>query len=221
MPFLFFDQEQEVAISHRSLPHWHQFGVTYFVTFRTGDSLPAPVLARWVAERDAWLRRHGIDPSTNWQETLRGLSAALQKEFHRTFSEAFEDYLDAGYGDCLLGRSDLARVVADSLLHFDGQRYHMGDFVVMPNHVHLLVCLLGENDLDVQCKSWKHYTATQINKRIGRRGHLWQPEGFDHIVRSEDRFMGFRRYIADNPRKANLCPGQYLLYQRADLGPLG
>jgi REP element-mobilizing transposase RayT len=220
MSFVFFDREQEVTVSHRRLPHWFQVGVTYYVTFRTLDSLPATVLHRWVEERAAWLLRHGIDPTSDWESALGELSPKLQSEFHNTFGEAFHRYLDAGYGECLLKRPDLAQIVAKSLLHFDGQRYYMGDFVVMPNHVHLLVCLLGETDIKAQCKSWKKYTASAINASIGRRGHFWQPEVFDHLVRSEEQFDAIRRYIADNPIKANLRKGEYLLYQRSDLGPL-
>ena len=62
--------------------------------------------------------------------------------------------LDKRQGACVLRRPELSKIVADSLLYFDGIRYHMGDFVVMPNHVHLLVCLIGETDILKQCYSW-------------------------------------------------------------------
>ncbi|HEX2474639.1 MAG TPA: hypothetical protein VHK01_07835, partial [Lacipirellulaceae bacterium] len=73
-----------------------------------------------------------------------------------------------------------------------------------------LVCLLGETEIEAQCKSWKKYTATQINKLFMDSGRLWQEESFDHLVRSPEQFEYFQRYIAENPRKASLNPGDYL-----------
>jgi REP element-mobilizing transposase RayT len=220
MAFAFFDPEQEVVVTHRRLPHWYQPGVTYFITFRTIDSLPANVMRQWNEERGDWLRRHNIDPFTsNWREALQQLPATTRNEFHNRFTDAFHRYLDAGYGACLLKRHELAQIVATSLLHFDGQRYQLGDFVVMPNHVHLLVCLIAPTGLKEQCRSWKKYTSTRINQVTGRRDHFWQGEGFDHLVRSPEQYAHFQRYIAENPRKAMLCEGEYLLYQRADTMP--
>ena len=102
------------------------------------------------------------------------------------------------------------------LLHFDGQTYHMGDFVVMPNHVHLLFCLFADADILSLGRSWKQFTATRINRALGRRGRFWQEEGFDHLVRSTDQFERMRRYIAENPVKANLKDGEFLYYRRPE-----
>jgi hypothetical protein len=63
----------------------------------------------------------------------------------------------------------------------------------MPNHVHLLVCLLGNTDLEEQCYSWKKYTATSINRALGQKGRFWQEESFDHLVRSPEQFHYLRR----------------------------
>jgi type I restriction enzyme R subunit len=125
-------------------------------------------------------------------------------------------YLDRGCGACVLKRPAVARIVADNLRHFDGQRYQLGDFVVMPNHVHLLVCLLGRTDLEQQCYSWKKYTATKINRALGQRGRFWHEESFDHLVRSPEEFEHLRRYIVDNPKEAHLREGEYLLWQYSE-----
>jgi type I restriction enzyme R subunit len=124
-------------------------------------------------------------------------------------------YLDRGYGACPLRQSAAAEIVASALQHFDGDRYHLGDFVVMPNHVHLLTCLIGSTELEAQCDSWKSYTAREINRLLGRRGRFWQEESFDHLVRGPDHFDYFCRYIADNPENARLESGEYLHYVRA------
>lgn len=215
MIFDLFDPKAEVRITAGNLPHWYQPGVTYFITFRTDDSLPVEVADVWYRRRNDWLRRHGNDPfAPKWSSRLRLLPEAQQHEFHETFSREFLEHLDKGHGECVLKRPELAKIVADSLQHFDGQRYHLGDFVVMPNHAHLLVCLLGDTDVEDQCYSWKKYTATQINRALGRKGRFWQEESFDHLVRSPEQFDCFRRYIANNGKDAGLRDGEYLHYVR-------
>jgi putative transposase len=123
-------------------------------------------------------------------------------------------YLDRGYGSCVLRDGRAAQLVANTLQHFDGDRYHLGDFVVMPNHVHMLVCLLGTTQTETLCKSWKKYSASEINRLIGRTGRFWQEESFDHLVRGPDQFEYFQRYIAENPSKAGLSQCDYLHWTR-------
>ena len=121
------------------------------------------------------------------------------------------EYLDRGHGECVLREPRLAETVAASLQYADGEQFHLGDFVVMPNHVHALVCLIGETELEMLCRSWKHFTGHAINQALGRSGRFWQEESFDHLVRSPDAFERLQRYIANNPSKARLKPGEYLL----------
>ncbi len=214
MCFELFDPRGELTIREGTLPHWYQPGVTYFVTFRTDDSVPQPLLRSWHKRRDVWLARHGIDPhQPNWKVALRE-SAELENEYHVRFTREFMDYLDRGYGACVLRRAPLAEIVGQSLRHFDGDRYHLGDFIVMPNHVHLLTCLLGATEIEAQCRSWKTFTAGKINKLLGRNGRFWQVESFDHLVRSVEQFEHLRQYIAANPIRAGLSPGEYLAYER-------
>ena len=86
MSFQFFDKDEEVQITFRHLPHWEQAGATYFITFRTADSIPAPVWNRMKVERAQWLRRHDIDSQQpNWREALRLLAPAFRREFHEAF----------------------------------------------------------------------------------------------------------------------------------------
>jgi putative transposase len=214
MTFELFDPRAEISVRRGKLPHWYQPGVTYFVTFRTADSVPQAVLRSWHASRDAWLRHHGIDPSSPaWRAQLRQ-NAELESEYDCKFTRSFMQYLDRGYGACPLRDPRLAERVAESLLHFDGDRYHLGDFVVMPNHVHVLACLLGSTEIESQCRSWKRFSAGEINLLLGRRGRFWQEESFDHLVRSEAQFEHLQRYINDNPARAALREGDFLLHKR-------
>ena len=102
--------------------------------------------------------------------------------------------------------------MADSLRHFDGSRYNLTNYVVMPNHVHLLAAFPDEEAMLTQCESWKHYTATKINLALSRKGRFWQQEDFDHLVRSVEQFDYLQRYIADNPCRAGLAPEEYVSY---------
>src|ERR1700730_6153534 len=116
--FALFDPDEDAEISHRNLPHWQQAGKTYFVTFRTHDSLPQAVIAGWYQKRNAWLKRYGIAPETpSWHAALARLPAQARREFHQTSSEQFHQLLDNCHGKCVLRRPPLARIVADSLLH--------------------------------------------------------------------------------------------------------
>ena len=190
-----------------------QAGAIVFITFRTHDSIPREVLQRWDREKLEWLRHRGLPTTSHWSTTVPTLSQSDQADFLRTFNRCREDFLDGCHGRCLLKRPELAKVVADSLLHFDRQRYRMGDFVVMPNHVHLLAVFPTPDTVKEQCDSWLHYTAVQINRAIGAKGKFWQQEPFDHLVRSLEQYEYLRKYIADNPRKAGSRLGEFYYYQ--------
>ena len=211
--FELFDPKGDVRIERgTNLPHWFQPGVSYFVTFRTEDSIPADVSRRWHARRASWLEKHSINiESRDWKTHLSELPESLRREFHETFSREYMESLDKGLGACVLRQPELSTIVADSLLHFDSDRYHLGDFIVMPNHVHLIVCLLGDTDIEAQCASWKRYTARQINQALGIKGRFWQEESFDHLIRSVEQFAAIQRYIAQNPRSLN--HDEFFLYQ--------
>ena len=206
--FSFFDPFAPTVITHRNLPHWEQPGVCYFLTFRTADSLPTELLRDFNMERGYWLEAHGIDPtSDDWHLHIAGLPEADRKSYNERFSSLIQKNLDAGHGECLLQTNEVRSIVAECFHHFDGVRYVLGDFVIMPNHVHLLVQFVGSGRLKRQMYAWKRFTARQINKHLNRTGHFWQGESYDHIVRSEAQWMAYRRYIADNPLKAKLDEG--------------
>jgi type I restriction enzyme R subunit len=210
-----FDPKGEFIIREHCRPHWSQAGAVIFITFRTQDSIPRHVIQRWDRDKHEWLRERGHDTRAHWSVVLPTLSDQEEAEFRKTFNRTREMFLDSCHGRCLLRRPELARIVADSLLHFDGQRYRMGDFVVMPNHVHLLVAFPSAEALKEQCDSWLHFTAFRIHQTIGEKGSFWQEEPFDHLVRSPEQYEYLRQYIADNPRKANLKTGEYY-YRRYD-----
>jgi putative transposase len=214
-PVQMFDPEAPYTVIERRLPHWSQAGALAFITWRTVDSIPTAVLQQWHTDRRHWLRAHGIDPEAeDWRRRLGDLDGSLRREFTRQFSERWHRSLDAGHGACALRDPEIAKIVGDSLRHFDGERYELTDYIIMPNHVHLLAAFVDEAGMLEQCDSWKHFTARQINLRLGSKGRYWQQDGFDHLVRSVEQFELFRRYIANNPSKAGLKPGEFLHYSK-------
>ena len=183
--------------------------------FAPADSIPREVLRRWEHEKNDWMQRHGYPQGQHWSNILPTLPDKERGQFNQQFDHCREEYLDTCQGRCLLRRPELATVVADALLHFDGDRYRMGDYVIMPNHVHLLAAFPGAEKMRQQFDSWLHYTAVEINRQVHEHGHFWQQEPFDHLVRSVEQYSYLRKYIADNPAKASLKPGEflYLRYQ--------
>jgi len=218
------DPQAEVEITNRNLPHWFQIDATIFVTFRTADSIPREVRLRWQRELEDWLviRKLPIELATstvnqrlpNHDSLIKTLSAREQSEFRKGSDRIFHRSLDDCHGACPFKNPDLARIVGDAIRHGNEDRYDLDSFVVMPNHVHALVQFRQEGGLEIISQSWMRYSSRLINKAIGRSGPLWQPEPFDHIVRSVDQFTYLRKYIANNPKKAKLPEGEYLFWQR-------
>jgi hypothetical protein len=116
--------------------------------FRLRDAIPAHLRSQWEDERATWLR---LNPEP-W-------SAAVEAEYHKRFSGTIERWLDAGYGSCILRRADCARIVAETLRHFDGDRLALVSSVIMPNHVHMVFVQNSDHPLDKLIRSWKTYTA--------------------------------------------------------------
>ena len=160
------------------LPHFDSTDAVQFVTFRLADVLP-----RFVRER--------LDANPD--------------SLHRLFER--ERYLDIGHGACFLRRPRIAQQVEDSLLHFDRERYRLLAWVLMPNHVHVVIEVASGWLLGKIVKTWKAYSARQANALLGRRGRFWFPDYHDRYVRNEEHLRNVIRYVHGNPVKAGLVPG--------------
>ena len=178
------------------LPHLTADGATYAVTFRLSGSLPASALHAWVEERDRLAREAETTSSTDIQQECARLDAQL--------AEKIETYLDAGHGDCWLRRPEIAQLVADALSHFEGVRYHLDAWCIMPNHVHVVVRPLAGHQLPDIVHSWKSFTANAANKLLGRSGSFWQREYYDRLIRDESEYVNQVAYVLDNPVQAGL-----------------
>lgn len=197
----------EVDIYHLQLPHWRQEGATYFATWRLADSLPQSKVLQLKAEREQWLHAHGLESPGQ----VESLTDEDRHEYHRLFTARIHQWLDAGMGSCELRVARIARLVEESLRHFDGCRYVLDFFVIMPNHVHALLAPNAEWRLDQILHTWKSFTAKAINRELKRSGTLWLDETWDHIVRSSSQLGHFRNYIQENPGKARLPEGEFVV----------
>jgi carbamoylphosphate synthase large subunit/REP element-mobilizing transposase RayT len=200
------DADRDIRRSRRNLPHWEQDGTTYFVTFRLADAVPAELAAEWREELQTWRQFHPEPWDTK-----------TAHDYQKRFFHDREQWLDQGHGTCTLRNPAVSESVAEALRHFDGERYHLDVFVVMPNHVHALVQPLPGYSLKDITRSWKSFTAREINKRVGRSGALWMEESFDRIVRNSDELARYRNYIISNPEKSGLRPSEFFLSAKEKL----
>lgn len=206
-----FQPDESLVKKRGNLPHWTQDGVMYFVTFRLADSIPEKAMNEWSDERVDWIRCHGFDPKDFCSSLL---SEEDQKDYARRFGRKFHELLDAGFGDCVLRGQGIREVVVEALRYFDGERYDLDCFVVMPNHVHLLFELKEGFYLSDILRSVKSFSGRVINRDLGREGKFWQTESYDRIVRNERELERYRNYILENPAKAKLREGEYAYFQR-------
>lgn len=165
------------------LPHWDSPGATQFITFRLHDSFPTKL-------------RHA------WEDQL---SRENRRVANLELMRRLEDWLDKGTGCRWLADPRVARIVEESLLYWDGRRYRLHAWVVMPNHAHILISVFAGVYLAKLFHSWRSFTAHEANKVLGREGTFWAREPFDRYIRSREHFEYELAYIEENPVKAGLC----------------
>ncbi len=205
-------EDLPLKVYMRHLPHWRQEGATYFVTFRLADSLPQVKLNELKHLRREWENRHAPPWNT---EALKILD--------RQVAERVEGWLDQGMGSCLLKNPSHAALLTEAMHHFDGARYELGAYVVMPNHAHVLVrpMMCDDQPLEAILGCWKQFSSRRINKQTGDKGELWQDECYDRIVRDEEHLYHCLQYIGRNPGKAALARNACPLWVRHEWVALG
>ena len=159
------------------LPHFDAPGVTQFVTFQLHDSFP--VIRR--AEFEVILKES--DDSAKRKKLEAGLAR--------------------GHGECWLRRREVAEIVEKILLEADGCDYRMQAWVVMPNHVHLVVDV-WDVPLVKLINGWKGKSSRLANAHLRRSGKFWQEDYYDTLVRDEAHLKRAIRYTEQNPVKAFL-----------------
>lgn len=165
------------SLTWKHLPHYDQAGLIQMVTFRLNDSMPALCRSEW--------------------SDLFKLSPAL-------VDQKMQSYIDAGKGSYILSNPEMANATEKCLLDFDVQRYLLLAWVVMPNHVHVLVKTVKDWPLAVIIQGWKSVSAKMIGALCDIKS-VWHKNYFDRYIRNERHLLEATRYIHNNPVVAGLA----------------
>jgi putative DNA methylase len=161
--------------SQRRLPHIYAIGQPLFVTFRLYGSLPAG-------------REFPKESMTSGQAFV-----------------AMDRLLDtARYGPVHLKRPEVAGLVRSSIQHCAVSDCDLHAWVIMPNHVHLL--MTPHTNVSSLLRRLKGYSARQANQLLRCTGQpFWENESHDRLVRNGEEFRRIENYILTNPVKAGLA----------------
>lgn len=170
--------------SRGHLPHYEGGEILQFITFRLFDSVPQEKVKKWKLELSK------IDDD---------------KEAKIELGRKIEKYLDKGLGNAFLKNKEIAGIVQGVLLFWDKKKYNLIAWVIMPNHVHMLLRPQETFTLSKIMHSIKSFTANKANKKLGRTGEFWQHEYFDRYTRDYKHLERVISYIENNPVKAKLC----------------
>jgi REP element-mobilizing transposase RayT len=165
------------------LPHYDGGSIPQFITIRLDDAIPQSLLSSWKEELALW------KPEKREIERIHRLEA----------------YLDLGHGAAWLRDERIASMVQDALLYLHPAWYRLHAWVVMPNHVHMLLVPSANYSLSRIMKSRKQYTCNEANRLLHRTGQYWQEDYFDRYMRREEHYLHTLAYIENNPVKAGLC----------------
>jgi REP element-mobilizing transposase RayT len=168
----------------RTLPHWLPEARILFLTWRLAGTLPGAIPTRPKSAQA------GLPVPRNRGREFAALDRALDR---------------AEVGPIWLRQAAVARLVV-RCLRYGAEKlnfYQLYAFVVMPNHVHML--LKPKVPLARITRGIKGVSARLANKILGRTGRpFWQDESFDHWLREEAEFAKAVRYIERNPVRAGL-----------------
>jgi REP element-mobilizing transposase RayT len=100
-------------------------------------------------------------------------------------------------------------LVLNHCLHDNGTKMQLHIAVVMPDHVHLIFTPLRSDSgelftFEEIVGAIKGASAHSVNKALERKGHLWQDESFDHVIRCEEKLEEKIQYVWENPVRAGL-----------------
>ena len=176
------------------LPHWRADDASYFVTFRLAGSMPSSAMKNIESRR-----RDILQTAAYVKRPLTTQEFVQMEDLH--FREL--DVLRFDRGACFLNDDRIAKIVADALKHFDGTRYHLSAWSIMPNHVHVVFRPLSRYDVSDILHSWKSFSANKANKVLKQEGAtFWQKETYDHLIRDENDLQRCIEYTWLNPEKA-------------------
>jgi REP element-mobilizing transposase RayT len=179
-------------------------GATYFITYRLAGSLPPKVVERL---RERYLARMRAAVVLADPHERQRVELAARNDLH----DEMDHFLDEGHGAKYLADPRVAEMLVENLRTHERRKYQLRHWVVMPNHVHLLLTPLPLPSgkaywtLASILHSLRSYTSLRANRLVNRRGAFWQREYYDRLIRDEEDFVAKAAYIENNPVKAGLC----------------
>jgi REP element-mobilizing transposase RayT len=157
----------------------------------------------------------GYLPHFDSAETVQFVTFRLGDSLPKAVAEALaalpdnlaetDHKLDNGLGACWLREPTIAQLVEDAIMHFDGDRYRLLAWCVMPNLVHVVAESAKGHSLGAIVRSWKSFTANQANRVLDRSGPFWHRDYFDRFIRDEGHLFRTIDYVENNPVKAGLA----------------
>jgi len=175
------------------LPHFDADDTSQTITFRLAGSLPTELLRVWRIELELQTQQVGSH------------SRSVQPSLATRERQRIEEYLNQGIGPTWLADPRIGALVEGAFLFFDGSRYRLHAWVIMPNHVHVVMTPNADVSVSRIVSSWKSFTASRANKVLQRTGTFWQADYFDRFIRDETHFMAALNYVERNPVVAGLC----------------
>lgn len=107
----------------------------------------------------------------------------------------------------------MAGLLVDVLSNYQKQgRYHLHEFVIMPNHFHVLITPIPPVTIEKAVQFIKGGFSYRAKKEFGFTSEIWQTSFYDHRVRDSDEYARFRHYIHMNPVRSGLAtsPEEFL-----------
>jgi REP element-mobilizing transposase RayT len=169
-----------------SVPH-RENKALQSITFRLYDSLPKEVI-------EEIKRKLDINEDDSSCDSIQ----------YQRLRQKIAEFEDAGYGQCFLRDERIAAIMQDTLKHFDGERYQLICWCIMPNHVHVLIEVNEGWSLSRIMHGWRSYTAKEANRILGRTGKFWMEEYYDRYIRDDSHLQKTINYILNNPANAGL-----------------
>jgi REP element-mobilizing transposase RayT len=171
---------------HRNLPHWHPPGRSIFLTWRLYGSLPQTVINQLLVIRQQLSKRKAV--TSGWSKDKRLL------EYKRLFAKVDAILDKAATGPLWLKEREVAGLVQEALLEKYAHLYTLWSYVVMANHLHVLLKPKSGSTIEAITKHLKGYTAREANRLLHRTGQrFWQDESFDSLVARSSRVFSYRR----------------------------
>ncbi len=150
-------------------------------------------------------------------EERRALDRHRAAEWWHAAELSLDEALHRNRGAAYLVDERIASIVRATFAHFDGVRYRLLAWCVMPTHVHVVIKAFC--DLSTIVQSWKSFTAKEANRVLGRTGVFWAREYFDRIVRNEEDLSRTIAYVVENPTRAGLGAWEWVWVRDAGQWP--